>query len=1077
MSTGVIGFHRKIRGGEQALLLVAALSCAGALPPATAQQRDSLSPEESREHARRMARGIELFKQEVRPLLVERCLPCHGGGQTMGGFDLADRDSLVSSGKISETPAESRLLELIRHQQEPHMPFQQAKLPGEAIASIARWLELGAPYDDPLVDRPPEGPLQVSDEHRRFWSFRPLAPNTSLAPDATSRQAPTENGDWAGSPIDRSILEKLREKGLTPNPAADRRTLIRRAYLDLLGLPPAPSEVDAFVNDTSAGAWEGLIDQLLESPHYGERWARHWMDIVRFAESYGFESDYDRPYAYRYRDFLIQALNQDMPYDQFVRWQLAGDELAPDSPPALAATGFLGAGAFPTQITEAEFETARYDELDDMIGTMGAAMLGLTVGCARCHDHKYDPIPTRDYYRVVSVFGRTIRSEIDYFPDQDEYRQAKAEWEAEHSALHEERAQYERRHLSGRFGSWLGDIAQNGPPSLAGGESWQILDLTEFRSSGGAELRELEDGSILAAGPNPEFDTYTFIAETAARGITSIRVEALADPSLPHHGPGRSRSGRFQLGTIQVKVQPLADEQVEPVEAELARGRATAELDSDAGSAQRSLPGNNITLGWTLRPSGVGADQAGVFDFAEPVGFEGGTRLIVQLRFHYNTQYAMGRTRLSVSTADRPEAKPAEPKPAEPKPGGSVPQRVVEGLEALKSRGPAALSADERKALFRWFAGSDEGWRNHDATLDAHRSKRPLSPKTKIQVTGDGFPLPRHDARDRGYPHFYKETHFLGRGNASNKGGVATPGFLQVLMPSGRDETHWRVSAPPLWQRGGFHRASLARWITDVEGGGALLARVIVNRLWHHHFGRGIVATPSDFGMQGARPTHPELLDWLARDLVDHGWRLKRLHKMIMLSATYRLSAHRDPEKAALDIDNLYRWRWTPRRIEAEAVRDSLLKTAGLLDERMFGPGSLDEKMRRRSVYFFIKRTELIPSMMLFDWPEHLVGIGRRPSTTVAPQALMFLNSPEARHYAEGLARRLDGLRGPRMINEAYRIAYGRPAVYAEVAAGKKFIEKQRRSYESEGETDAAWTARTDYCQTLLGLNEFLYIR
>ena len=275
------------------------------------------------------------------------------------------------------------------------------------------------------------------------------------------------------------------------------------------------------------------------------------------------------------------------------------------------------------------------------------------------------------------------------------------------------------------------------------------------------------------------------------------------------------------------------------MEAELVRGRATAELDDSAGSAQSSLVGNNITVGWTLRPSAVGADQAGVFDFAETVGFEGGTRLIVRLRFHYNLQYAMGRTRLSVSTADRPEAKPAEPKR-----GGGVPQRVVEGLEALKSRGPGALSADQRKALFRWFARSDEGWRERDAALDAHRSIRPLSPKTKIQVSGDGFPLPRHDARDRGYPHFYKETHFLDRGNASNKGGVAPPGFLQVLMPSGRDETHWRVSAPPLWQRGGFQRASLARWITDPEGAGALLARVIVNRLWHHHFGAGESSPP-----------------------------------------------------------------------------------------------------------------------------------------------------------------------------------------------------------------------------------------
>ncbi len=318
------------------------------------------------------------------------------------------------------------------------------------------------------------------------------------------------------------------------------------------------------------------------------------------------------------------------------------------------------------------------------------------------------------------------------------------------------------------------------------------------------------------------------------------------------------------------------------MEAELVRGRATTELDDSAGSAQSSLVGNNITVGWTLRPSAVGADQAGVFDFAETVGFEGGTRLIVRLRFHYNLQYAMGRTRLSVSTADRPEAKPAEPKR-----GGGVPQRVVEGLEALKSRGSGALSADQRKALFRWFARSDEGWRERDAALDAHRSIRPLSPKTKIQVSGDGFPLPRHDARDRGYPHFYKETHFLDRGNASNKGGVAR-------VPSSIDAE--RPRRDPLACLGA---AALAARRFPARIAGPLDHRPRGRRsavgaghreppLASPLRGRGIVATPSDLDMQGARPTHPELLDWLARDLVDHGWRLKRLHKMIMLSSTYQ---------------------------------------------------------------------------------------------------------------------------------------------------------------------------------------------
>ncbi len=1044
---------------------LATVFCLIAIPSAmTAQQSDTAPLKDPARHAQDMAEGIKLFAEQVRPLLVARCLGCHGGGQTLGDFDLSAREALLASGNLGDSAANSRLLKLIRHEEEPFMPFQQEKLPAEAVDAIARWVDLGAPYDEPLADssagagQSEDAAMEVTEERRSFWSFRPLG-----------KAAPPAAGDssWADSPIDHFIRQKLASKGLQPNAAADRRTLIRRAYLNLLGLPPGPEEVEAFVSDASPDAYEKLVDGLLDSPHYGERWARHWMDIARFGESDGFEQDFDRPYSYHYRDFLIRAFNGDMPYDRFVRWQLAGDELAPDNPQAMIATGFLGGGPFPTQITEAEFETARYDELDDMIGTMGTAMLGLTVGCARCHDHKYDPIPNRDYYRLASVFGRTIRSEIDYDPGWEAYLQAKEKWDREHAELEAARAEYDRKRLSARFEKWLKRAAKGAEPAIPAEQSWRVLDLTEYKSKGDAVFEKLDDGSLLASGPNTMFDSYTFTAETDATDIASIRVEALTHPSLYEQGPGRSISGQFLMRAFRVDIQSIAVGEIDPIKTELAAARATDHLEGDARSVEGAANIRGTFLGWTLSPSGIGADQAAVFDFAKPIGFEDGTRLIISLRFAYNTQFALGRPRLSISTESGLEAAV----------GSGVPQNVVEGLALLKRAGQDALSDKQRAALFNWFGRSDQRRREHDEKLRAHRDAKPLSPKTKMQVNSEGFSPKEHAAEGRGYPHFYEKTHFLNRGDANNKVGVAEPGFLQVLMREGRDETDWRVPPPSDWKRTGFTRASLARWMTDADnGGGALLARVIVNRLWHHHFGRGIAASPSDLGMQGERPTHPELLDWLARDLVDHGWRLKRLHKLIMMSAVYQVSAAYDADKAAVDIGNLYRWRWTPRRLEAEAVRDSLLQVSGLLDPTMYGPGSLRTEMQRRSIYFFIKRSEPIPSMMLFDWPEHLVGIGRRPSTTIAPQALMFLNSPQTRRYAEGLAGRLEGRRGPTAIAEAYRIVYGREPTPAEISDGEQFLGQQRRSYEGEGRASAA-AALADYCQTLLGLNEFLYIR
>src|SRR5262245_42906851 len=394
---------------------------------ALALAEDARPPEDAQSPA-----GLKLFNDQVHAILVSKCVKCHGGQKTESGFSLIDRDALLKGGDLGDDVVpgkakESPLVAFLRHEDEPHMPKDVAKLSDDEIASIASWIDAGAPYSKALSAKAaPHGHATVTAADRQFWSFQPLA-------DA----APPEVKDshWCRTPIDRFVLAKLEEKGIMPNSSADRRKLIRRAYFDLLGLPPSPEEIEAFVNDSAPDAYERLIDRLLESSHYGERWGRYWLDVARFAESHGYEQDYDRKHAYYYRDFVIKALNSDMPYDQFVRWQIAGDEIAPDDPEAWMATGFLAAGTHATQITANQAEKERYDELDDQAATVGTAFLGLTVGCARCHDHKYDPIPTKDYYRIISTFTKTVRSDYPVVVDAADYRRRLKEYEERHNGL------------------------------------------------------------------------------------------------------------------------------------------------------------------------------------------------------------------------------------------------------------------------------------------------------------------------------------------------------------------------------------------------------------------------------------------------------------------------------------------------------------------------------------------------------------------------------------------------------------------------------------------------------------------
>jgi mono/diheme cytochrome c family protein len=1003
------------------------------------------------DHAAKMTRGLEVFKKQVRAILADRCLKCHGGKRTEGEFDLVDRASMLKGGAagpaiIPGRGKDSLLIKLVNHQKEPKMPHNTAKMSEAEIAALASWIDLGAPYDAPLVGGVAKGPKWtekvVDAEARKFWSFQPLK---KVEPPAVQDAA------WCKTSADRFILAKLEAAHLKPNPAADKRTLIRRASFDLTGLPPAPEDVAKFLNDTTPEAYERMIDGLLASPRYGERWGRHWLDLARFAESHGFEHDYDRPTAYHYRDFVIEALNQDLPFDTFVKWQLAGDEIAPDNNLALKATGFLAAGVHSTQITKNEVEKHRYDEMDDMLATASTAFLGLTIGCARCHDHKFDPVPQRDYYRLLATFTTTIRSEVDLDLDAEGYKKAKAAFDREHEPFTAAVAKFEAEQLPSRLAAW-----EKTQGSRQIGDFWQTLDIATHTSRGGATITKLPDSSLRVTGKNEAFDSYTFTAQTDLTKITGVRLEALADPSLVKGGPGRASNGNFALTNFTVTAKSLADKNAKPVTLKLKNARATFEqkglpiaaaIDADPKSA------------WAIDPQ-FGKDHAAVFEVDGDVGFPSGTLLTFKLDFSNNAQHNLGRPRLAVTTS---------PKLDLTAPG--VPRMVHTILQTPADK----RTLEQTEILLQWYRFIDADWRAVNKPAEEHLQKSPKPSKVKAMISSEGLAAVRLHSQGEDY---LKETHFLKRGDAGQKEGLATQSFLQVLMPAD-GEKRWQQQPPAGW-RTSYRRRAFADWLTDVDhGAGRLLARVIVNRLWQHHLGRGIVATPSDFGTRGELPTHPELLDWLAGQLIQNGWKLKPMHKLIMMTAAYQQSARLDPAKLKADVENKLLWRRPRTRLQAEVVRDALLAVGGTLDTKMYGPGTLDPNTRRRSIYFTVKRSQLVSMMTVFDAPDALAGVGDRPTTTIAPQALLLMNNPQVRASAKAFAHRVaPDSKTPleEAVKAGYEIALTRAPDADELAESVAFVKRQMESYKATGKSDAREMALADFCQALVCLNEFVYV-
>jgi hypothetical protein len=990
------------------------------------------------------AEQLAFFETKIRPVLAENCYGCHSAdaqakGKLKAGLYADSREGLLTGGEtgpalVAGKPAESLLLKVLNHEIKGAEMPPKGKLPAAAIADLARWVEMGAP--DPRLASAPIPKHQHTIDvatGRNWWAFRPLR-----RPDAPV----VKRADWIRTPVDAFILARQEAAGVVPSDPAGREVLLRRATFALTGLAPTTGEREAFLNDPTPDAYPKLIDRLLDSDRYGERWGRHWLDVVRYAESGGYEFDGFRPGAHHYRDWVIRALNDDMPYDEFIRMQLAGDKLMPGEYAGASAAGFLVAGPYPGQITAKTVEKIRYDQIDDMVSTIGSGFLGLTMACVRCHDHKYDPLPQRDYYGIAAALATTVHSPVKIDLSYAETQKKLAIHNEAGAPLVAALKHYESTELPGRLEEW----SRTELPKLGPAAPWQIFDI-RHASALKASLTNDLDGHVIYQGGKEKDDTYTIKTVTYQQGLRGFRLDALADPSLPSKGPGLSDNGNFVLADVKITARPLdPTDKSKPVALKLKPVKASFE---QANYPLANAMDNNAGSGWAVAPE-MGKDHAAQFAIdGGTVGFPGGTELEFKLQF--SGHFGLGKMRLAFAGG---AADPGLTDAAEP--------QGVRELAAFLATRPDAKAMAANPGLVRWFSRHDARARELVGAVAAHERGRPQPVLTEVYTTKDGG----------------QDVYFLRRGEVDRKEGKANPSFLQVLMPGGEAaEKRWVPGADPK-QPAVHPRIGLANWMTDAEaGGGPLLARVIVNRLWRQHFGRGLVPTTNDFGTQGEKPTHPELLDWLAADLVENGWKLKRIHRLILLSSTWMQGGEAHPETVRADPENRL-WAQRPaRRLEAEAIRDAFLQVGERLDLTMYGASEVNYESGRRSVYLRVKRSELIPFLTMFDAPEPNQSIGDRGNTTLPTQALAVMNSGFVRDIAGRLQARIAATK-PSGLDEAiargYEIALGRSPRPEETVLMKAYISEQTALLGSQ--PDAATQAMREFCLALLSLNEFVYV-
>ena len=871
---------------------------------------------------------VEFFEMKVRPLLAAQCFACHTA-TAMGGLVMKSREALLKGGDsgpaiVSGHPDQSLLIQAVRQTHDRLKMPPQSRLAEEQIENLVTWVRAGAvwPDDSPAASAArQEGRYVIRQEQRDFWSFQPPSP---VDLPRVKREG------WARSPLDHFVLSRLEDEGLDPVEPADRRTLLRRAHFDLTGLPPTLDEVNAFLDDESSDAFQRVVDRLLASPRYGERWGRFWLDLARYSDD-KLNSTEDEPYlnAFRYRDWVIQAFNDDLPYDLFVKSQLAGDLLQDQSKGYVGGLGFYAISP--------QFQ-------DDRVDATTRTFLGLTGGCAQCHDHKFDPIPTEDYYALLGVFNS---SEIDEYPLSaeevvEQYRKEEERLNAEKKALDEFRAN-QRSQLIEALAHQTSCYIQASWKVLRSNEKEDLDSVTQDQGLDKETLNRWIEYLSTFPRDHPFLDPWD---QALASGAKAHRIEEIAQ-------------------SVEALVISVGRE----------KRRVDEENERRTHGKTRVEIGKTELLSLERDKYFLWRDLASEKEFTAPSKFESGILYYLEEKV----------------------------------------DRFLDGV-----------------------------WKSH---LDA------LSRRVERLEA----------AMPEKYPFFHvisdkekaSNEHVRIRGNPSNLGEEVPRRFLSILSQS----------EPRPFTRGSG-RLELAEAIASPDN--PLTARVMVNRIWLQHFGQGIVRTPSNLGQMGDRPSHPELLDYLALCFVESGWSVKAMHRKIMLSATYALSTRFSEANYKVDPESRLLWRHRPRRLDAEALRDSLLQVSGKLELGVGGVSSRldDESNLRRTVYGFVSRRRLDTLLALFDFPNPNSSSPRRILTNTPLQGLFFLNSELVARMARALSQRLEveaGGKEPARITLAYRLLFGRQPSPKEMQIGLSFV-----NHESD-----AWAR---YAQTLLSSNEFLYI-
>jgi mono/diheme cytochrome c family protein len=978
------------------------------------------------------ARRVD-FVRDIQPIFQSSCAPCHAGGSPKSGLRLDNKKLALAGGiggaVIVPGSAEgSRLMHrILGLNGEKRMPLGGEPLKAEQIELIRRWIDEGAEW--------PESAAGGEAKLEKHWAF--VAPTRPAPPTV-------KNISWARTPVDRFILAKLEQQGLAPSAPARRTTLIRRLSLDLTGLPPTLAEIDRFVNDPSSDAYEKLVERLLSSPHYGERWGRWWLDAARYADTNGFEKDLPRS-IWPYRDWVIKAFNRDLPFDQFTIEQLAGDLLPNSTLDQRIATGFLR-NSMLNQEGGVDPEQFRVEGLIDRVDAVGKAFLGLTVACAQCHTHKFDPIKHDEYYKFFAFLNSDDEPEIEV-PD-EEVTKKRAEILSKVRRIEDDLIAGDAD-LPRRMAAWE-------ERAKAGAGEWTVLEDASIFASFGVKFDRLEDGSFLPKGDNSTFNTYVVKARTHLKNITGFRLELMTDPNLPRGGPGRANDGSLFVSEFAVEAAPAAQAgstaaTAAPATQPGAKPQKVVLSEATADFAHPDFPTKNVIDGdfkthWSsdAGPGRRNQERRLVFAAAAPVGFDGGTLLTFNVTQKKDDVISLmggkpnvGRFRLSVTTAAAPQA---DPLPA--------------GVRRLLSVPAAERTAEQRREVFSYYRTTDQKFAEASKQIDELMKDWPYGATTLALA-------PRATPR---------ETRVFRRGDWKRPGDAVQPGTPAFLHPFPQD-------APP-------NRLGLARWIVAKDN--PLTARVIVNRVWQQYFGTGLVTTPEDFGTRCEKPSHPELLDWLAVEFMEGGWSLKKLHRLIVNSATYRQSSAATPRLREADPTNRWLARAPRLRVEAEAVRDIALAAGGLLSPKVGGPSvyppipegvlslgygppmpwetSKGEDRYRRAMYTFWKRSVPYPSLSVFDAPNADFSCTRRVRSNTPLQALTTLNDAVFMEAAQGLALRVfkeGGATDRERMVYAFRLATGRRPDAVELQKLLAFLAEQRAHF-AENTAAAVYVSAAD---------------